>query len=87
MLSLDHRSLRRAAPARSETPIGYLPRKEDLDLAGLDLPAATVHQLLELDYAAWHQEIDGVGRYLDEFGARTPAALREQYRKVKQALG
>ncbi len=70
-----------------ETPIGYLPRKEDLDLAGLDLPAATVHQLLELDYAAWHQEIDGVGRYLDEFGARTPAALREQYRKVKQALG
>jgi phosphoenolpyruvate carboxykinase (GTP) len=70
-----------------ETPIGYLPRKEDLDLANLNLSADVVHQLLDLDYAAWHEEIDGIGKYLDEFGARMPAALREQYLKVKQALG
>ena len=70
-----------------ETPIGYLPRKEDLDLASLNLPESTVHQLLDLDYAAWHREIDEIGKYLEEFGARTPPALREQYLKVKRALG
>jgi phosphoenolpyruvate carboxykinase (GTP) len=70
-----------------ETPIGHLPHASDLDLRGLDLPDSTLHQLLDLDRQAWHAEIDDIGRYLDEFGDRTPAALRAQYQRVKQALG
>jgi phosphoenolpyruvate carboxykinase (GTP) len=70
-----------------ETPIGFLPRKEDLDLRGLDLADGALHQLLDLDNDAWHREIDDVGRYLEEFGDRTPPALREQYKRVKKALG
>jgi phosphoenolpyruvate carboxykinase (GTP) len=70
-----------------ETPIGFLPRKEDLDLRGLDLADGALHQLLDLDRHAWHHEIDDIGRYLEEFGDRTPPALREQYKRVKKALG
>ena len=70
-----------------ETPIGFLPRHEDIDLRGLELADGALEQLLDLDRDAWHREIDDIGRYLAEFGARTPPRLREQYLKVKQALG
>ena len=70
-----------------ETPIGHLPRKQDLDLAGLGIADATLDQLLSVDPAAWHREIDDIGRYLGEYGDRTPAALHEQVRRVKAALG
>jgi phosphoenolpyruvate carboxykinase (GTP) len=70
-----------------ETPIGLLPHKEDLDLQSLKLPEAALHQLLDVDTAAWHREIDEIGKYLEEFGDRTPPALRAEYQRVKQALG
>jgi phosphoenolpyruvate carboxykinase (GTP) len=70
-----------------ETPIGLLPHKEDLDLKGVALPEDALHQLLDLDVAAWHTEIDAVGKYLEEFGSRTPPALRGEYQRVKKALG
>jgi phosphoenolpyruvate carboxykinase (GTP) len=71
----------------NETPIGYVPRPGDLNLNGLPVDSATIEQLLAVDRAAWHTEIDAVGRYLDEFGARLPSALRDQQRLVKRALG
>ncbi|RPI13300.1 MAG: phosphoenolpyruvate carboxykinase (GTP), partial [Lysobacterales bacterium] len=69
------------------TPIGYLPRKEDIDVKGVALPDGALQQLLEVDVAAWHREIDDIGRYLEEFGGRLPPALRSEYQRVKQALG
>ena len=50
-----------AAKARSravETPIGYLPRKQDLDVSGLDIDSATLETLLSIDPVAWRQEIE-----------------------------
>jgi len=70
-----------------ETPIGFLPHHDDLDLSGLELREGALHELMDLDYAAWHEEMDQIGSYLAEFGARTPATLREQYQRVKKALG
>jgi len=70
-----------------ETPIGFLPRPEDIDLKGLNLPESSLHQLLDLDTAAWHVEIDDIGTYLDSYGARMPAKLKEKHQQVKKALG
>jgi phosphoenolpyruvate carboxykinase (GTP) len=70
-----------------ETPIGILPRPEDIDLKGLALSNESLQQLLELDTSAWHAEIDDIGRYLEGYGTRTPEALKQKYRQVKQALG
>jgi len=64
-----------------------LPHKEDLDLKSLNLPESALHQLLDVDTAAWHKEIDEIGKYLEEFGDRTPPALRAEYQRVKKALG
>ena len=69
-----------------ETPIGNLPRPEDLDLAGLHLDPATLHTLLSIDAATWRQEIESIGKYLDDFKDRVPGQLREQQRAVAQRL-
>jgi phosphoenolpyruvate carboxykinase (GTP) len=70
-----------------ETPIGYLPRPEDIDLKGLALSDSALHQLIDVDTAAWHTEIDDIGKYLESYGARMPEQLRHRHQQVKQALG
>lgn len=69
-----------------ETPIGRLPQARDLNLDGLSLPAGALEQLLEVDAEAWRKELAAIGDYLDEFGERTPAALRAEQRRVAAAL-
>jgi len=70
-----------------ETPIGNLPRAEDLDLAGLEIDRSALNELLTVDHDAWRAEAADMDRYLDEFGTRTPAALRAQVAALRQRLG
>lgn len=69
-----------------ESPIGYLPRAEDLDLHGLQIEPDTLHSLLGIDTQAWRQEVEAIGKYLDEFGQRVPAKLREELAGVRMRL-
>jgi phosphoenolpyruvate carboxykinase (GTP) len=70
-----------------DTPIGKLPRPEDLNLEGIDVPAATMNALLEVDTDAWRAEISEIGAYLDSFGERTPENIKAEQRRVAEALG
>jgi phosphoenolpyruvate carboxykinase (GTP) len=69
-----------------DTAIGALPAREDLDLAGLSLDDATLDQLLGVDPAAWRQEADEIGRYLESFGSRLPSGLRDELNRLKARL-
>jgi len=69
-----------------ETPIGYLPRKEDLDVQGLDIDSTTLDTLLQIDRGAWRQEIESIGKFLDDFRTRVPDKLRQEHRAVAQRL-
>jgi len=69
-----------------ETPVGRLPRREDLNLEGLDIPAAALEALLEVDAEGWRRELAAIGDYLGEFGERTPPALLAEQRRVAVAL-
>ncbi len=40
-----------------ETPIGWVPRYEDLDWSGLDFSREAFNDLMEVDRAAWRQEV------------------------------
>jgi phosphoenolpyruvate carboxykinase (GTP) len=42
-----------------ETPIGWVPRYEDLDWAGLQFPREKFEELMEVDPEAWKQEVIG----------------------------
>jgi phosphoenolpyruvate carboxykinase (GTP) len=69
-----------------ESPIGYLPRKQDLDTRGLNIDGATVDTLLSIDEQAWRQEVESIGAYLDDFGTRIPGKLREELKSVARRL-
>ena len=49
--------------AAQETPIGLVPRQEDLDLSGLKLKAEDVAELFAIDPSAWKDEIAGLKEY------------------------
>lgn len=70
-----------------DTPIGFLPRPEELSLAGLDIDQATVKELTSVDPALWQQEMTEIGKYLAEFGDRVPAQLTSELSQTVRRLG
>jgi phosphoenolpyruvate carboxykinase (GTP) len=61
-----------------ETVIGHLPRRSDLDTAGLDISAAALDDLLTVSPPAWKTELEAVGAYLAEFADHVPPALHAE---------
>jgi phosphoenolpyruvate carboxykinase (GTP) len=73
--------------AAQQTPIGYLPTADALDLSGLDLPIEDLTELLKVDIEAWKDEATGLAEYYESFGDRLPSALRSQLAALQQRLG
>jgi phosphoenolpyruvate carboxykinase (GTP) len=69
-----------------ETPIGNLPRAQDLNLDGLDLSRFKLEALLHVDVESWSAEYESIGEYLASFGARMPAALRREQQRIAAML-
>ena len=70
-----------------ETPIGYLPKAEDIDITGLeDVTLDTVKGLLSVDKDLWLEDCDGVEALYDEIGERVPAELRAQLAALRERL-
>ncbi len=70
----------------TDTPIGHVPRPEDLDLAGLAVSPAAANELLAVDVRAWRDELASIGEYLDSYGARMPQRLRDEQQRIAAAL-
>jgi phosphoenolpyruvate carboxykinase (GTP) len=70
-----------------ESPIGNLPRPTDLNLKGLTLAQPALDELLSVRAEEWRAEAADMDKYLDEFGDRTPAALRAEVKALQQRLG
>jgi len=69
-----------------DTPIGILPNVDELKLHGLNMDAAAIDELLDVDRAGWQTELTAIGEYLDSFTPRLPARLRQEQQRVAQAL-
>ena len=70
-----------------ETPIGYLPNAEDIDITGLDdITLDTVKGLLSVDKDLWLEDCDGVEALYNEIGERVPAELRHQLAALRERL-
>ena len=75
-----------------ETPIGYLPKAEDIDIAGLEdeVTPETMKQLLAVDTDLWKKEIAEMRRYYDEDikakGGKIPQALYDVLDKIEARL-
>jgi phosphoenolpyruvate carboxykinase (GTP) len=69
-----------------ETAIGNVPRTEDLNLDGLDLPNANLEALLHIDGDGWIDEYESIGEYLSSYGARMPQALIKEQQRIAAML-
>jgi phosphoenolpyruvate carboxykinase (GTP) len=70
------------SPEAVETPIGFLPREEALDLSGLDFPRERLSGLLAVDGAAWLQEAGRTLEFLGRFGAQLPSGILSEHRAL-----
>ena len=74
-----------------ETPIGYLPKKGDIDLTGIEdeVTSEVEDKLLAVDKDLWKKEIAGMREYyadLAKGGAHIPDALYKQLDKIEANL-
>jgi phosphoenolpyruvate carboxykinase (GTP) len=67
-----------------ETPIGYIPTPESLDLTGLDMTPADVEEAVKVDPKEWHEEVKGIEEWFARFGDSLPAELASQLEELKE---
>ena len=70
-----------------ETPIGYVPRPEDIDLSGLDMTADDVADLLTVDKDLWKEDAANIEGFYAKFGDKLPKALADELETLKKNLG
>ena len=68
------------------SPIGFLPTPDAIDLAGLNISAETMRTLLEVDRDAWRDELYEIQNYFYGYGSKTPEGLWSELRRVEQGL-
>ena len=68
------------------TPIGNLPRIEDLDTAGLNICCNDMKELLSVDKEGWKNELADISQYYEKFGSRLPGALKKELEALRSRL-
>ena len=68
-----------------ESPIGYLPNKEDLKLEGLDISEEDLNELLNVDKEVWLDEVAQIKELYAGF-EKLPAELAEQLKALEARL-
>ena len=70
-----------------ETPIGYVPVPEDINIEGLDdVTVDTIKELLTVDPENWKEEVKGIEEFYAQFGDRLPKELSEKLAELKARL-
>ena len=70
-----------------ETPIGYEPKPEDIDVEGLgDVTTDTVKDLLTVDKDLWKEEVKGIKEFYAKFGDKLPKELESQLATLEANL-
>jgi phosphoenolpyruvate carboxykinase (GTP) len=71
----------------TETPIGFVPTVDALDLGGLDTPREDIEAALRVDAEEWRQEIPQIAEWFSAFGDKLPGVLWAELDALKARLG
>ena len=72
----------------AETPIGYVPYAEDINIEGLDgVTVETVRELLSVDREAWLEDCKNIRAFYAQIGERVPAELYGELDALEARLG
>ena len=66
-----------------KTAIGYLPKKEDLYLEGLDVSDAAMDELFTLKKEDWQAEVESIKEHYANYGEKMPQALKDQLKALE----
>ncbi len=69
-----------------ETPIGYVPKPEDIDIEGLDITTDVVAGLLDVDKKLWLEDCQGIHEFYKQVGDRVPAEFYEELAALEERL-
>lgn len=70
-----------------ETPIGFEPKPEDINIEGLDgITLETIKDLLTVDKAHWLEDVVNIKEFYAKFGDRLPQELRDELAKLEANL-
>jgi len=69
-----------------ETPIGFVPTMDSLDVTGVDVSSADMAELLNVDLDEWRAEVPSIRQHFAQFGERLPAALHAQLDELESRL-
>ncbi len=69
-----------------ETPIGYVPRPDDINIEGIDIDKKTLSEILTIDKNDWREEIKDHKEFFSKFGDRLPKAIWDEYNALEKRL-
>ena len=69
-----------------ETPIGYVPNPEDINLEGLDMTTEDIANLLTVDKTLWKEDAENIEGFYAKLGDKLPKALRKELDTLKANL-
>jgi phosphoenolpyruvate carboxykinase (GTP) len=72
--------------AAVDTPIGYVPTGDSLDLTGLDMTEAHAEEAVRVDPAEWAAELASIEEWYAKFGDSLPEALKSELQGLKARL-
>jgi len=69
-----------------ETPIGFVPAKDTIDISGLDENNIRMDELLKVDKNEWLEELKLINEHYPNFGEKLPAELKDQLAGLETRL-
>jgi phosphoenolpyruvate carboxykinase (GTP) len=73
--------------AAVETPVGFVPTPDQMDLDGVDATEEDVAAALAVDVEEWKAEIPLIEEWFDKVGDNLPTSMRDELENLKQRLG
>jgi len=69
-----------------ETPIGYVPNVDDINIEGLDISKETIADLLNVDKELWLEDCKGIREFYAQVGDRVPAEFYAELEALEGRL-
>jgi phosphoenolpyruvate carboxykinase (GTP) len=69
-----------------ETPIGYLPHSNGIDVSGLDVTSEAMQELIAVDRDGWLDAVAGQREFFKQFGDRLPPEMWQESEALEHRL-
>ncbi|HXG05211.1 MAG TPA: phosphoenolpyruvate carboxykinase (GTP) [Candidatus Binatia bacterium] len=77
----------RGQAGAAETPVGWIPTRDALDLSGLNLRPDQLAEALRVDAGEWLAALDDLGQFYAQFGGRLPEPIARTLADTRRRFG